>query len=641
MKRIGIYFFFDKDGIVSKCHDHYLDGISSCFERLVIVVNGKLSEEGRVLFSKYSKEIIIRENKGLDVGAYQEGIQHIGWKKIRNYDELVLFNFTNYGPFHPFEEMFEEMERKEIDFWGITKHHGLDYDPYGKCVYGYIPPHIQSSFIAVRKKMLRSEEYKNFWDTMPNIIDYADSISYYEAIFTKKFTDLGFTSDVYVNTDDLIGYAEYPLMVYPTELVKNRKCPVVKRKLFYNIIEEYISCGVGYQAREFYEYMINDTDFDVDLIWDDLLRTTNMHDIKERLHFNYVLSSREETGSTSHTLSAAVFIHIYYIDLLDKIINYLQNVPEGIDIYYTTNTKEKKEVIDQKLSILPNAVKGFVVENRGREYTGFLVCLKKYHSNYDLICILHGKQSLYDKPYVAGEDFFFHCYENTIGSRGYINNIIRTFEENPRLGLLVPPVPYYGAYYSTVGTEWKANYNNTIKLLGKLDIDVPISSSIPPVAPFGGMFWHRSKALEPLFNNAFTVKDFPKEPIKERDGTIMHAIERIYPFVAQSQGYYSACAIKDTYSSLILTTLYKNQRDINQIMFARHGEMDRQQTLGNLYFDLTRLSQFEQQPGLINTDKFVNKDELYPHTFLGKCKAIAKVILGERISNRISVAKRA
>ena len=155
------------------------------------------------------------------------------------------------------------------------------------------------------------------------------------------------------------------------------------------------------------------------------------------------------------------------------------------------------------------------------------------------------------------------------------------------------------------------------------------------------MFWHRSKALEPLFNNAFTVKDFPKEPIKERDGTIMHAIERIYPFVAQSQGYYSACAIKDTYSSLILTTLYKNQRDINQIMFARHGEMDRQQTLGNLYFDLTRLSQFEQQPGLINTDKFVNKDELYPHTFLGKCKAIAKVILGERISNRISVAKRA
>lgn len=640
MKRLGIYFFFDKDGVVSKCHDFYLNGIASCFDRLVIVVNGKLKDEGRALFSKYSKEVIIRENTGLDVGAYQEGIRHLGWGCIRQYDELVLFNFTNYGPFHPFGEMFEEMERREIDFWGITKHHGLDYDPYGKCVYGYIPPHVQSSFIAVRKRMLCSEEYKNFWDTMPHIDEYGDSICYYEALFTKKFSDLGFKSDVYVNTQDLIGYADYPLMFYPTELVKNRKCPVVKRKLFFNDIEEYISCSIGYQAREFYDYITKYSDYDISLIWDDLLRTANMYDIKERMQFNYVLPSNSGTEVTKHTLTAAIFIHIYYVGLIDRIFKYLLNVPSDIDIYYTTDTKEKKEIIDIQLSKLPNKVNGLVVENRGREYTGFLIGLKKYHSKYDLICILHGKQSLYDKPYVAGEDFFYHCYENTIGSKDYINNIIKTFEDNPRLGLLVPPTPCYGPYYSTIGTEWKANYKKTIDLLNKLNIEVPISSEKPPVAPYGGMFWHRSDALEPLFENDFETKDFPKEPIKERDGTIMHAIERIYPFVAQARGYYSAWCTKDSYSSLLLTTFYKNQREINQIVFEKHGAMGRQQTLGSLYSDLSRLSQLEALSGLIDKDRFVNKEEMYPRSFIGKLKAIIKVVLGEKWSNKISIAKR-
>ncbi|MBR3623782.1 MAG: hypothetical protein IKN43_10620, partial [Selenomonadaceae bacterium] len=45
--------------------------------------------------------------------------------------------------------------------------------------------------------------------------------------------------------------------------------------------------------------------------------------------------------------------------------------------------------------------------------------------------------------------------------------------------------------------------------------------------------------------------DIPSEPMLA-DGTISHAIERIFPFVAQSQGYYSGLLMTEEYASLYL-----------------------------------------------------------------------------------------
>lgn len=59
----------------------------------------------------------------------------------------------------------------------------------------------------------------------------------------------------------------------------------------------------------------------------------------------------------------------------------------------------------------------------------------------------------------------------------------------------------------------------------------------------------------PLIDYGFDWDDFPKEPMP-LDGTISHALERIYPYVAQSQGYYSGCLMNTDYASLNNTNLY-------------------------------------------------------------------------------------
>lgn len=64
------------------------------------------------------------------------------------------------------------------------------------------------------------------------IESYTDSVQRYEAVFTKQFEDKGFKWDVYVKTDDLKDFTDYPLLVCPTLLLR-RKMPAVQAPQLY------------------------------------------------------------------------------------------------------------------------------------------------------------------------------------------------------------------------------------------------------------------------------------------------------------------------------------------------------------------------------------------------------------------------
>ncbi|MBS0193643.1 MAG: hypothetical protein JSR34_05295 [Proteobacteria bacterium] len=49
------------------------------------------------------------------------------------------------------------------------------------------------------------------------------------------------------------------------------------------------------------------------------------------------------------------------------------------------------------------------------------------------------------------------------------------------------------------------------------------------------MFWARTDALRPLFDLALDWSDYPSEPLPY-DGSLLHALERLLPFVAAARG---------------------------------------------------------------------------------------------------------
>lgn len=572
MKRVAIYFFYDKDGVVDRYVNYFLEDFKKNLDRLIVVCNGKLTPEGRQEFSKYTNEIIVRENKGFDVWAYKEGIEYIGWDNLKNYDELVMLNMTIMGPVYSFKEMFDEMDsRKELDFWGITKFHKFPVDPWGLIKYGYIPEHIQSHFIAVRKPMLTSYEFRQHWEKMRMINTYFESVSYHESIFTKKFNDKGFKSDSYINSDDLKDFTDHPIIDYPKKIIEEKRCPIFKRRSFFNPYDDFLTRSIGGQSLKLYNYLKENKKYDTDLIWENLLRTENMYDIKNTLHLNYSLPSRYTLNKLENNHKIGLFLHIYFEDLIDECFDYSSNLPEHADIFITTNSEEKKKKIEEKFSTLKNKVDIKVIENRGRDVSAFLIPNSEEILKYDIACFAHDKKTKQLKPQLKGEDFKYKCFENILGSKEFVCNVINLFLENPKLGLLSPFGPNHAEFYSNIGREWghsgNNNYSLTCDLLSKLDIEINVDKNKAPVAPYGTMFWFRPRAFKKILEKDWKYEDFPKEPNKI-DGTILHAIERVYPFVAQDAGYYSANLLNEEYTKIELTNLNFMLSELNKALYS-------------------------------------------------------------------------
>ena len=82
VKRLGVFFFYDQDGIADRYVDYLLESMDPCLERLVVVSNGKLTKESKDMFGRHTQKrerqarcLIERENKGFDVWAYRTALQ--------------------------------------------------------------------------------------------------------------------------------------------------------------------------------------------------------------------------------------------------------------------------------------------------------------------------------------------------------------------------------------------------------------------------------------------------------------------------------------------------------------------------------------------------------------------------------------
>lgn len=554
VKRLVIYFFYDADGIVDRYVSYMLaDVVKNCTE-LFVVCNGKLTAEGRKTFKKFTPYLLVRENVGFDVWAYKEALEHYGWDELGKYDEVVMMNHTIMGPLFPFAEMFEAMNGRDVDFWGITVFHKNMVNPFN-ISYGYIPEHIQSHFIAVRNDMLLSPEFQSFWDNRPPIESYEDSVGKHEAIFTKYFSDKGFTWDKYVDTDDLKGFTFHPISFCPQRLIEEKRCPIIKRKTFFHPYE-YLIETVGGQAKQLIDYLTENSLYDVGLIWENILRTCHMSDIRSCTNLSWIMPKNHFDGTPGENTSVALILHIYYEDLINYCYHYSLSMPENADIYITTDTVDKQKQIEHIFSAGPwRQVQVILIDNRGRDISALLVGAAKYAYKYDCVCFAHDKKVTKADEGIVGFSFSCRYFENILGSRAYVNNIISKFEAEPHLGLLCPPPPKLGPYYGLIGQEWGCNYQNTKKLYDDLGLSVPIHEDKEPIAPFGTMFWFRPKALKKLFGQKWNYDDFPEEPIPS-DGTLLHAVECIYPYVVQEAGFYTAWCVNDYYASTEHTNLH-------------------------------------------------------------------------------------
>ena len=575
-QRLGIYCFYDKYGHAASFIKTFLDDLMDNLDDLVVVVNGQLSDQARQLFSEYTKTIIVRENKGLDVAAYKQAILTLGWEKLESYDEVICLNDTVMGPVYPFREMFACMDRKDVDFWGITAYVSETVDKE------QIPTHLQAYWHAYRRSLVSSPAFHEYWETMPLWKDYAEVTRKHEMTFTKHFADLGFTWASYIDWRKYQGYSSYPLLYMPMQIVRDDRCPIFKRRSFFVDYSAYFDQTAGQPALDLYEYLRDHTDYDVDMIWDAILPSYNIDDIRKAMHLDYVLPSQAINPQTHDHPRSAFIYHVYFMDLLEDTCHYIASLPEETDLYITSTEDKIPQIreymqqhgISHQATFIP-------VINRGRDVSALLVaaCPVVLSGKYDVIGFAHDKKSSQNQENghhgTESQGFAYKLMENTLGSEAYVKNILTLFAENPRLGQVAPPPPYHALYFAhTIPHDWGANYEITKELLeDRLGIHVPLSPTKPTASAMGSCYWFRVEALKPLFEYGWKYEDFLPEGQMGEDGTISHAIERANGYICQSRGYYPAWVLSDRYARIEVDSLfYTTAMMMGSSAEARSGE---------------------------------------------------------------------
>lgn len=530
MKRAGIFLFYDPEGKVDDYILGCLGSLQQHMDYLLVVSNSPLDETNRKRLESVSSEVMERKNVGYDVGAYRDGLRHLGWDHMGDYDELVLFNYTFFAPIHPWASLFERTDKWDTDFWGITEHDEVRPHPFlPKLV---MPRHIQSHWIAVRSSLSATKDWRSYWEDMPPIESYNDSIQWHESRFTGYFNALGYRHEVAYNVDD---YPSANPVFDNASLLLQDGCPILKRRnLFHNPLHldrfAIIGADMLEQARL--------AGYDTDLILSNLARTSKPRDLVTNAGLTWVVpqSASEETYAAAATQKVLAVAHIFYADMAEEILQRLSVLPKGYYLVATTSNEENQAQIRAVMDRY--GVEGevrVVASNRGRDIGAFLVdCNDVLASGkWDIVVKIHSKKSVQD-DYNAAQLFKTHLYDNLLNSRAHVANILAEFAAHPALGMVLAPLPHMG--YPTMGHAWFTNREPAQAVAKRLGINVPFDKDMP-LATYGSMFIARPQALAKLVKAGFKPENFPVEG-GYKDGSLAHVLERLMAYAALSEGFY-------------------------------------------------------------------------------------------------------
>lgn len=555
-RRVIFYLFYDPRGIVDDYVDYKLRRLRPFAEHIVAIVNGPLTEAGRERLEAVADEVMQRENVGFDVWGYKTALERFGEAALAEYDELILMNYTWFGPVRPFGPVFDRMNALDVDFWGMTDHAATTPNPV--TLDGTMPSHIQSHWIAVRKSLFTSDSWHEYWRDMPSITSYNDSILNHESRFTNHFEELGHRYEV------AFPHAHYPDTLHPAfdsahRLIEDG-CPVLKRRPFFHdplYLDRYAIVG-----RWLIDIAVADG-YPPDLIWQNMARNAAPKILNTNASMLEILPEVDLGYDPTKPLRIAAVVHIFYEDMTDELLDRISVLPPTVDLFITTTSEEKARVIHDRLSDRDDVIVGrcdvrVLPSNRGRDLSAFFVGVRDVliGDDYDLIVKIHSKKTV-QQGAGAGEFFKRQQLDNLLNSRGYAANVLALFQKEPGLGVVFPPTIHIG--YPTLGGAWFGNKPATTDLLDELDIRVPVDE-VSPLAPMGAMWIARPQAMRLLTSVEWTYEQYATET-EHSDGSLAHVQERIVAYAAAELGFHARTVANIEYASISHTFLeYKLDR---------------------------------------------------------------------------------
>ena len=218
----------------------------------------------------------------------------------------------------------------------------------------------------------------------------------------------------------------------------------------------------------------------------------------------------------------ALVVHAYYPELLCEVINCYTTLPPDSDLIVTVPAEK---VLDTARYLAGfDRAKVIAVPNCGRDIGPFLLMLNSgLLDKYDVVLKLHTKRSTH---LLDGNIRRRVLYAKLAGSNARTAQVLMQFKD-PKTGMVG-----WGPSWRNSTAYWMTNRQHTGELMEAMQLPTP---DIPSFFE-GSMFWVRPVALNRLRRLKLSIDDFESES-GQTDGTLHHAVERIFALAAAADGY--------------------------------------------------------------------------------------------------------
>ena len=531
MNRGLVYFHFDPHHQV---RDYVVAALSSLrphANHILLVSNSPISEVDRARLATCCDEILPRPNEGLDAGAYRAGLEHLGWERLADFDELILTNHTYYAPLRPWEEVLTRAaDWGDISFWGMTEHAAMRPHPF--LAQRELPRHLQSHWIAVRRRLLTDPAFREYWEQMPPVSSYRDSIQWHESRFTGHFAELGHTWQVAFPVDRY--RSENPAIEEAPALLADG-CPLLKRRaLFHDPLHQDRQAVVGGELLE----AAARAGYSEDLILSDVVHTAAARDLIVNAGLTEVVTgcvpgaagAGAETSSPERRPTGCVVVHVpagreaLERAEADGLARRLASLPahwrvvvtsperlDAADLERVTGRRPSQEDTQEDSAHGEGDVSFRLV--RDLDPRGTTAFLTQCDDLWDpgrgddgdeggdggplVLRITVGPPPV---PGTRADDVAHRqALDCLLDSPGYTAGLIDLFVRHPGLGVAMPTAGHIGQAHG--GPTWDGLAGAAKALSRRLGLSAELDP-LAPVAPPGAMFMARPEALRTLSEGA-------------------------------------------------------------------------------------------------------------------------------------------
>lgn len=176
MKRIALFAHFDGQNEVKPYIVEFLRRLRPCCDDVVFVSTATLGQAELDKVRPFCGRVLLRENVGFDFCMWQDALRDLD---ISDVDELVLTNSSVFGPIFPLAPIFERMTASAADFWGMTDNFAITW-------------HLQSYFLVLKRRVLTSPLFAQFFASVLPFRDKWQVVRSYEVGLSKFLTENGF-----------------------------------------------------------------------------------------------------------------------------------------------------------------------------------------------------------------------------------------------------------------------------------------------------------------------------------------------------------------------------------------------------------------------------------------------------------------